>query len=646
MSEQWPGVEITDDHWPGTVVDSGQDYDFKSAAQAGESPDASGHWTDKYKKPNHPTFSDESIYAKDGTPGHWQGETFIPPGEKSASTRSFYGLPKTAPIFAPTPERVGPDPNDPQAPDFPSVVFSGPGIPRPFEQQKGMLAQIGAGIGNAPSDFANFALSGPGVATAGILPTLAPAIQRLVALGFTVDQAKNAIQADTTQEMVGSLAGAAVTGLGVIKPASELMRLPKEGPKVVEPVKTTQEARSVSVDQSSGLADQSAPEQSVSASAASDVPPETLSSIPRPQPEALKSGEQSQTKKDSGLKEADVTAVPPQGQNAPQRTSVQDALRALESMPGTDVLQESLRVAATKVEEVKAKMASAANDAERSRLQSTLSEAEDRLGKITNEILAPSVPESNVAGAEEGLPPKASESVSSTKNEVTSLERENRPIDIDEGPRTTGIAQRIHEERGSGVQPGEGMGPEDAVNLGRADLKAGADPHAIAAKIDRSEAITARETGILRAHVEELSKASSRAQDAVDLQPTNPVLRRAANEAFAAETAFRKRIKPAATEWQRVGATMQGATDIDTGSFTALRRMVNEEKGRDIKPHEEPRLRQAASKVQMATRAEAAARTKLGAAVKEMTRQNRMPKTKEELQAHFAEKFKKLLPCP
>lgn len=80
MSETvWPGEEITDDHWPGAVIDSGQDYDFRAAVQAGETPDASGHWTDKFKKPNHPTFSDESIYAGSGNPGHWNGNQFIPP---------------------------------------------------------------------------------------------------------------------------------------------------------------------------------------------------------------------------------------------------------------------------------------------------------------------------------------------------------------------------------------------------------------------------------------------------------------------------------------------------------------------------------------------------------------------------------------
>lgn len=62
--------------------DSGNDYDLRGAFKAGLRPDpVTGHWPDTYKKPNHPTFSDQSIYAPDvpGAAGKWQGETFVPP---------------------------------------------------------------------------------------------------------------------------------------------------------------------------------------------------------------------------------------------------------------------------------------------------------------------------------------------------------------------------------------------------------------------------------------------------------------------------------------------------------------------------------------------------------------------------------------
>jgi hypothetical protein len=37
------------------------------------------HFTDEFKLPTHPTFSDESIYSNETTKGgHWKGETFQP----------------------------------------------------------------------------------------------------------------------------------------------------------------------------------------------------------------------------------------------------------------------------------------------------------------------------------------------------------------------------------------------------------------------------------------------------------------------------------------------------------------------------------------------------------------------------------------
>lgn len=62
--------------------DSGADYDLRGAYKAGMSKDAkTQHWKDTYKKPNHPTFSDESKYAKEAPEkaGHWNGDTYIPP---------------------------------------------------------------------------------------------------------------------------------------------------------------------------------------------------------------------------------------------------------------------------------------------------------------------------------------------------------------------------------------------------------------------------------------------------------------------------------------------------------------------------------------------------------------------------------------
>jgi len=71
--------------------DSGEDYDFRGAFKAGLNPAGpeagvnEGHWPDTFKKPNHPTFSVESQYAKDAPDkaGSWNGDVYVPPKKKS-----------------------------------------------------------------------------------------------------------------------------------------------------------------------------------------------------------------------------------------------------------------------------------------------------------------------------------------------------------------------------------------------------------------------------------------------------------------------------------------------------------------------------------------------------------------------------------
>jgi hypothetical protein len=68
--------------------DSGEDYDLRGAYLSGEVQAPDGHMTDRYKKPNHPTFSDQSQYATGDArsrAGHWVGDTFVPPAAMRAA---------------------------------------------------------------------------------------------------------------------------------------------------------------------------------------------------------------------------------------------------------------------------------------------------------------------------------------------------------------------------------------------------------------------------------------------------------------------------------------------------------------------------------------------------------------------------------
>jgi hypothetical protein len=73
--------------------DSGADYDLRGVFKAGLKPDPNtDHWPDTFKKPNHPTFSDESQYAvgdNAAKAGHWNGDMFVPATSKAAKPIEF-----------------------------------------------------------------------------------------------------------------------------------------------------------------------------------------------------------------------------------------------------------------------------------------------------------------------------------------------------------------------------------------------------------------------------------------------------------------------------------------------------------------------------------------------------------------------------
>lgn len=63
--------------WAGDRVGDLRDYDLKGAWKAGFR--SKGHLPDTFKKPNHPTFSEESMYSQPGMAGgSWGDKTFSP----------------------------------------------------------------------------------------------------------------------------------------------------------------------------------------------------------------------------------------------------------------------------------------------------------------------------------------------------------------------------------------------------------------------------------------------------------------------------------------------------------------------------------------------------------------------------------------
>jgi hypothetical protein len=104
-----PNQETQFQNWKAKYApnDTGSDYDLRGAFKAGLTPGADGHWPDTFKKPNHPTFSDQSVYAKDrpDLAGRWDGDTFVPPTSK-APTYTRTPLADETPV-APTATQPG-----------------------------------------------------------------------------------------------------------------------------------------------------------------------------------------------------------------------------------------------------------------------------------------------------------------------------------------------------------------------------------------------------------------------------------------------------------------------------------------------------------------------------------------------------------
>lgn len=66
---------------PDRPLDDGQDYDYRGFFKSGQGQTDNGHFTDQFKKPNHPTFSVESQYSDPSTGtvgGQWVGDNFKP----------------------------------------------------------------------------------------------------------------------------------------------------------------------------------------------------------------------------------------------------------------------------------------------------------------------------------------------------------------------------------------------------------------------------------------------------------------------------------------------------------------------------------------------------------------------------------------
>ena len=161
-------------------------------------------------------------------------------------------------------------------------------------------------------------------------------------------------------------------------------------------------------------------------------------------------------------------------------------------------------------------------------------------------------------------------------------------------PETTGIAHRVSEARGMAPERGQGVSAAESVEHGREFLQQGLDPQSVLDVFNKTQAVRADDMAVVRAHLERLSKATN---DAADTQGVDSPEFKAAWEA---EKDWRAKVKPMQTEWHRIGQAQQGETDINTGTFTGLQRLHQENTGTDFTPGQKKRATEIAGTNQQA----------------------------------------------
>lgn len=148
-----------------------------------------------------------------------------------------------------------------------------------------------------------------------------------------------------------------------------------------------------------------------------------------------------------------------------------------------------------------------------------------------------------------------------------------------------GVARRVRDARAKAGQvvpteSGEGVSAQNAVEWGRELIANGVDAEKVLQEIERTKAVSYDAAAVTRAHGEKLFKFADATQR---------------NSKYGTDSAEYRAAKKAGDEWDmrtnalgniwhRVGEAMQGETDLDTGSFTAMERSFKRVTGKDFTP--------------------------------------------------------------
>jgi hypothetical protein len=158
----------------------------------------------------------------------------------------------------------------------------------------------------------------------------------------------------------------------------------------------------------------------------------------------------------------------------------------------------------------------------------------------------------------------------------------------------TGLAARVRAQRETSghaapTQPGKGIAPEASVERGQQLLDAGADPEKVMSEFEKTNRASSDDFAVVRAHQDFLARATNGAEEQFG---TDSPEFRAANKT---EADWSARTKAMQTEWAKSGHAQQGEVDIDTGTFSGLKRAYRDaHDGEEMPKKDEKRAKELA----------------------------------------------------
>jgi hypothetical protein len=156
----------------------------------------------------------------------------------------------------------------------------------------------------------------------------------------------------------------------------------------------------------------------------------------------------------------------------------------------------------------------------------------------------------------------------------------------------TGLAARVRDEREAAgqtdpTQPGKGIAPEASVERGRQLVQSGADPESVMQQFEKTNRVSSDDFAVARAHTENLARATNEAEDKFGRDSKE------FKDAYKTESDWAARTKAMQTEWAKSGHAQQGEVDIDTGSFSGLKRAYRDSHNGEEMPAKDEKKAQA-----------------------------------------------------